>query len=192
MQFPDSVPYLKKEEIPAARKMMTPRYRDVKNSQIPKITVNAGAQVSIICGEVNDMVGPVRDIVIDPEYLDITVPSKSNFRHTVKKGHTVFAYVIEGAGYFDQRHDSYAFEVVGANYFDFKRDYLFGPENLVIFDDGDEVVVTTEDKSVRFLLIAGKPIGEPVAWYGPVVMNTQEELRIAFEEYQNGTFIKDT
>ncbi len=186
------MPYLKKEEIPAARKMMAPRYRDVKSSQIPKITVNAGAQVSIICGEVNGMAGPVRDLVSDPEYLDITVPSKSNFRHTVKKGHTVFAYVMEGAGYFDQRHDSYAFEVVGANYFDFKRDYLFGPENLIIFDDGDEVVVTTEDKSVRFLLIAGKPIGEPVAWYGPVVMNTQEELRIAFEEYQNGTFIKDT
>ena len=178
--------------LPASRKMMAPRYRDVKSSQIPKITVNAGAQVSIICGKVNDMAGPVRDIVIDPEYLDIAVPSKSNFTHTVKRGHTVLAYVIEGAGYFDQRHDLYSFEVVGANYFDFERDYLFGPENLIIFDDGDEVTINTEDKSVRFLLIAGKPIGEPVAWYGPIVMNTREELRIAFEEYQNGTFIKNT
>ena len=178
--------------LPASHKMMDPRYRDVKSSQIPKITVDAGAQVRIICGEVNGVRGPVQDIVTDPEYLDITIPSKSNFRHTVKRGHTVFAYVIEGAGYFDQGHDSYAFQIVGANYFDFKRDYLFGPENLIIFDDGDEAVVTTEDKSVRFLLISGKPIGEPVAWYGPIVMNTQEELRIAFQEYQNGTFIKDT
>ncbi len=178
--------------LPASHKMMDPRYRDVKSSQIPKITVDAGAQVRIICGEVNGVRGPVQDIVTDPEYLDITIPSKSNFRHTVKRGHTVFAYVIEGAGYFDQGHDSYAFQIVGTNYFDFKRDYLFGPENLIIFDDGDEAVVTTEDKSVRFLLISGKPIGEPVAWYGPIVMNTQEELRIAFQEYQNGTFIKDT
>jgi redox-sensitive bicupin YhaK (pirin superfamily) len=176
--------------LPASQKMMAPRYRDVKNNQIPEITTGTGARVRIICGEVNGTRGPVRDIVIEPEYLDITVPPKSSFRHAVKRGHTVFAYVTEGAGYFDPGQDSYAFEVVGTNYFDFERDRLFGAENLIIFDDGDEVVVTTENKSVRFLLISGKPIGEPVAWYGPIVMNTQEELRLAFEEYQNGTFIK--
>ena len=108
----------------------------------------------------------------------------------VKKGHTVFAYIIEGKGYFDQGRDSYAYEVEGANYFDFRRECLIGPENLIIFDDGDEVVISSEDKPLRFLFVSGKPIGEPVAWYGPIVMNTQEELRIAFEEYQNGTFIK--
>jgi redox-sensitive bicupin YhaK (pirin superfamily) len=134
--------------------------------------------------------GPVQDIVIDPEYLDITVPPKSNFTYTVKRGHTVFAYVIEGKGYFDQGRDAYAYEMEGANYFDFKRDCLIGSENLILFDEGDEVAISTEDKPVRFLFVSGKPIEEPVAWYGPIVMNTQEELRIAFEEYQNGTFIK--
>jgi redox-sensitive bicupin YhaK (pirin superfamily) len=176
--------------LPASYKMMGPRYRDVKRDQIPEITTDTGAKVRIICGEVNSVRGPVRDIVTHPEYLDITVPSKSNFRHSIKRGHTAFAYVLEGAGYFDQGHDSYAFEVVGDNYFDFRRDRLLGSENLIIFDDGDELIVTTEKKSLRFLLISGKPIREPVAWYGPIVMNTQEELRIAFEEYQNGTFIK--
>jgi redox-sensitive bicupin YhaK (pirin superfamily) len=108
----------------------------------------------------------------------------------VKKGHTVFAYVIEGKGYFDPKRDSYAYEAEGANYFDFKRDCFMASETLILFDEGDEVVISTEEKAVRFLLISGKPIDEPVAWYGPIVMNTQEELRIAFEEYQNGTFIK--
>jgi redox-sensitive bicupin YhaK (pirin superfamily) len=176
--------------LPASHKMMDPRYRDVKSKQIPEVTLDHGVKVKIICGEVNGVKGPVQDIVIDPEYLDITVPSKTNFTHPVKKGHTVFAYVIEGKGYFDTERDSYAYEVEGANYFDFKRDCLMSPETLILFDEGDEVAISTEEKAIRCLLISGKPIGEPVAWYGPIVMNTQEELKIAFEEYQNGTFIK--
>ena len=176
--------------LPASDKMMDPRYREVKKNQIPEIALDQGVKVKIICGELKGVKGPVQDIVIDPEYLDITVPPKSNFTYTVKRGHTVFAYVIEGNGYFDQGRDSYAYEVEGANYFDFKRDCLLGSENLILFDEGDEVAISTEDKPVRFLFVSGKPIGEPVAWYGPIVMNTQEELRIAFEEYQNGTFIK--
>jgi redox-sensitive bicupin YhaK (pirin superfamily) len=177
--------------LPASHKMMDPRYRDVKSDQIPEITLDGGVKIKIICGEVNGVKGPVLDIVIDPEYLDITVPSKSRFTYPVKRGHTVFAYVIEGDGYFDQGRDSYAYDVESANYFDFKRECLMGAENLIVFDDGDEVSISTEDRSVRFLLISGKPIGEPVAWQGPIVMNTQEELRMAFEEYQNGTFIKN-
>jgi quercetin 2,3-dioxygenase len=176
--------------LPASHKMMDPRYRDVKSKQIPEVTLDHGVKVKIICGEVKGVKGPVQDIVIDPEYLDITVPSKSNFTHPAKRGHTVLAYVIEGAGYFDPRRDAYAYEVEGANYFDFKRDCFMSSETLILFNDGDEVAISTEEKPVRFLLISGKPIGEPVAWYGPIVMNTQEELRIAFEEYQNGTFIK--
>ena len=176
--------------LPASHKMMEPRYRDVKSKQIPEVTLDRGVKVKIICGEVNGLKGPVQDIVIDPEYLDITVPSKSNFTHPVKRGHTVLAYVIEGAGYFDPGRDTYAYEVEGTNYFDFKRECFMSSETLILFDKGDEVVISTEEKPVRFLLISGKPIGEPVAWYGPIVMNTQEELRIAFEEYQNGTFIK--
>jgi quercetin 2,3-dioxygenase len=176
--------------LPASHKMMDPRYRDVKREQIPEVTLHQGTKIKIICGEVDGVKGPVQGIVIDPEYLDITVPSKSNFIRPVKKGHTVFAYVIEGKGTFDPARDSYAYEMEGANYFDFKRDCFMSSETLILFDEGDEVVISTEEKPVRFLLISGKPIGEPVAWYGPVVMNSQEELKIAFEEYQNGTFIK--
>jgi hypothetical protein len=134
--------------------------------------------------------GPVSDIVTNPEYLDVRVPAGSKFVQAVKLGHTVFAYVIEGKGYFDQGRDSYAYTIEGANYFDFGRECLIGPESLVMFDDGDQLMITTTDEAVRFLLVSGKPIREPVAWYGPIVMNTQDELRLAFEEYQNGTFIK--
>jgi redox-sensitive bicupin YhaK (pirin superfamily) len=176
--------------LPASQKMMDPRYRDLKSKQIPEVTLDHGVKIKIICGEVTGVKGPVEGIVIDPEYLDITVPSKFNFTHPVKRGHTVFAYVIEGKGYFDPQRDSYAYEVGGTNYFDFKRECFMGSETLILFDEGDEVVISTEEKPVRFLLISGKPIKEPVAWYGPIVMNTQEELRVAFEEYQNGTFIK--
>jgi hypothetical protein len=176
--------------LPASHKMMDPRYREVKNSQIPEVALAKGVKVKIISGQVNGTKGPVRDIVTDPEYLDVTIPSKSTFQYPVKRGHTVLAYVIDGQGYFDEGRDSYAFEAEGANYFDFQRECLIAPENLVIYGDGDEIIISTEDKGVRFLFVSGKPIQEPVAWYGPIVMNTQEELRIAFEEYQKGTFIK--
>jgi redox-sensitive bicupin YhaK (pirin superfamily) len=176
--------------LPASHKMMDPRYRDIKSNQIPEITLDHGVKIKVICGEINDKHGPVKDIIIDPEYLDITIPSNSQFTRTVKRGYTAFAYVIEGNGSFDQGRDSYAYEVEGANYFDFKRERLIGPENLILFEDGDDVAISTEERPIRFLLISGKPIGETVAWYGPIVMNTQEELRIAFEEYENGTFIK--
>jgi redox-sensitive bicupin YhaK (pirin superfamily) len=176
--------------LPASHKMMNPRYRDVKSDQIPETTLAKGVKVKVICGEVNGVKGPVRDIMIDPEYLDITLPPTSHLKYPVKKGHTAFAYVIDGQGYFDEGRDSYAYEAEGANYFDFKRECLIGPENLVIYGDGTEVIISTENTQVRFLFISGKPIEEPVAWYGPIVMNTQEELRVAFEEYQNGTFIK--
>ena len=98
--------------------------------------------------------------------------------------------MVNGTGYFDPERSAYAHETVGDNYFDMKRQCACSAENLILYGDGDEVIVTTEDKPVRFLLVSGQPIGEPVAWYGPIVMNTQEELRIAFEEYEKGTFIK--
>jgi hypothetical protein len=176
--------------LPAANKMMDPRYRDVGKSIIPEISMDNGVKVKIICGRVNGVEGPVKDIVIDPEYIDVAMPADASFSHPTKTGHTVLAYVIEGEGYFDKGKDSYAYEVEGVNYFDFKRECLVGAANLVIFHDGDQVLVTTKDKPLRFLLISGKPIKEPVAWYGPIVMNTQQELKIAFEEYQNNTFIK--
>lgn len=176
--------------LPASHKMMEPRYRDVKQHQIPEVRLDNGVKIRIICGEVNDVKGPVQDIVIDPEYLDVKVPSRTGFTHRVQEGYTVFAYVIEGKGYFEPERDPYGFEVEGKNYFDFKRECIIGSESLVIFEHGADLAISTEDEGVRFLLISGKPIREPVAWYGPIVMNTQEELRIAFEEYQRGTFLK--
>ena len=121
-----------------------------------------------------------------------TLPFRHNseFRHPTKQGHTVFAYVIDGQGYFCKEKNPFTYEVEGINYFDLQRDPFVGNGTIVLFDDGDEILVSTEEQGVRFLLISGKPIGEPVAWYGPIVMNTQEELRIAFEEYKQGTFIK--
>lgn len=176
--------------LPASQKMIAPRYREVTKETIPEIKLDNGVKVKIICGTISETKGPVTDIVIEPEYLDITIPAGTTFTHETKPGHTVFAYVINGAGYFDLGRDSYAYEIKGANYFDFDRECLIQPESLVIFEDGDEVHITTEDNSVRFLLISGKPLKEPVAWYGPIVMNTQEELKKAFEEYRNGTFTK--
>ncbi len=159
--------------LPRSNKMMEPRYRDIKSSQAPEVVLENGTRVKVICGKVGKHEGPVKGIVIDPEYLDVTVPAKAEFLHPTKRGHTVFAYVIEGKGYFD-----------------LQKDASLGNGTLCLLDDGDHVAITTKHEPVRFLLISGKPIGEPVAWYGPIVMNTEEELEFAFEEYRNGTFIK--
>ena len=129
-------------------------------------------------------------MAVDPAYFDVAVPPETTFRHPIRRGHKVFAYVVDGEGYFDPERNAYAHEVVGINYFDTKRQCACSAENLILYADGDEVAITTQERPVRFLLISGQPIGEPVAWYGPIVMNTQEELKIAFEEHEKGTFIK--
>jgi len=163
--------------LPSTHKMMDPRYRDVKSSQIPEVTLSSGVTVKIICGKINGTAGPVKDIVTGPEYIDVLVPVGTTFTHRVPSGHTVFAYVIEGEGYFDKERNPFAHEVIGDNYFDFKRDCLCRPETLILYErEGEEVVITAEHSPVRSLLVSGIPIGEPVAWYGPIVMNTQEEL----------------
>ncbi|MFW9862118.1 MAG: pirin family protein [Candidatus Thorarchaeota archaeon] len=159
--------------LPSADKMMHPRYRDIRSDAIPEVELGQSAKAKIIAGEINGVKGPVQDVVTDPEYLDVTVNPNSEFRHRVERDHTVFAYIFEGEAFFDV-----------------DRTKLCGLKNVILFGDGEEVVVTTEDEHVRFLLISGKPIREPVAWRGPIVMNTKEELQVAFEEYQNGTFIK--
>ena len=176
--------------LPAPHKMMEPRYRDVKQAQIPEVSLAQGVAVKIICGKVNGTEGPVEDIVTDPEYLDVSVPAGAEFHHPIRRGHTAFAYVIEGEGYFDLERDAFAHEVIGTNYFDFNRRCTCGDRSLVFYGDGDKVIVSAPGGPVRFLLISGLPIGEPVAWYGPIVMNTREELQLAFKEYQEGTFIK--
>ncbi len=168
--------------LPASHKMMEPRYRGIEARDIPEVRLaeSAGAgpngagggAAKIICGEVEGVRGPVRDAVTDPEYLDVTLPPGASFARRVHRGYTAFAYVIEGAGAFQPNGEP--------------RDR----ESLVIFDDGDELAVTAGDEGVRFLLVSGKPIGEPIAWWGPIVMNTQEELQLAFDEYDRGTFLK--
>jgi len=158
--------------LPAGHKMMKPRYRDVRAEDIPEHKSENGVKVKVISGRFNGLIGPVKDIICDPEYLDVFIPAGEKFEHTVKSGHTVFAYALEGEGFFDQ-----------------KKEKRIHKENLVLFSGGERVVVEAAEEPLRFLLISGKPLGEPVAWYGPIVMNTEEELRQAFKEYQNGTFI---
>jgi redox-sensitive bicupin YhaK (pirin superfamily) len=176
--------------LPAASKMMDPRYRGVTSGEIPEVKDVGGATVKIIAGSVGGVTGPVRDVVTKPEYLDVTVAPGQTFTHPTPRGHTVFAYVIGGRGVFCHEKDPYTYEREGESYFDMDRDRLIGDRSLVLFSDGDAVSVTAEAEPVRFLLISGKPIHEPVAWHGPIVMNTQHELRIAYEELSQGTFIK--
>ncbi len=159
--------------LPASHKMMDPRYRDITRSDIPVITLESGAVVKIIAGEVDGTKGPVQDIVTDPEYLDVSLPESSEFVHPVTKGHNVFAYVFEGSGYFDSTK---------------KAELTTGA--IAQYRDGEFIRISTGRSPVRFLLVSGKPIREPVAWRGPIVMNTEEELRVAFDEYRKGTFIR--
>ena len=176
--------------LPSSQKMMDPRYRDVKRPQIPEVVLDGGTTIKVICGRVGSIEGPVRDIVIEPEYLDVSVPPQTEFIHRTTPGHTVFAYVIAGKGYFCKEKNPFSYEIAGENYFDMQRDPFVDNRSLVLFEDGDEIMAMAEKDPVRFLLISGRPIGEPVAWYGPIVMNTQEELQAAFEELERGTFIK--
>jgi quercetin 2,3-dioxygenase len=176
--------------LPAKHKMMPPCYQEVKRDQIPEVTMENDVRVRVICGRASDRQGPVQDIMAEPVYFDVSVPPRTEHVLATKRGHTVLAYVFEGKGYFCREKKPFSYEVAGINYFDLKRDPFVNNGELVLFGDGDQVMVSTEEEPVRFLLMAGKPIEEPVAWYGPIVMNTQEELRVAFEEYRNGTFIK--
>jgi quercetin 2,3-dioxygenase len=165
--------------LPAHRKMMDPRYREVKQGEIPEVKTGDGATVRVVAGEVEGVQGPVREIATDPVFLDVSIPAGKSFTYPVQSRHTVFAYVVEGEGYFEK---------TGA--FDRESPGAHGEGTLVLYGPGDSVAVTTDKKPVRFLLVAGRPLDEPIAWYGPIVMNTQQELETAFKEYQEGTFVK--
>jgi len=159
--------------LPASHKMMHPRYQDVKAADIPELKLDNGVKIRIICGEINGIKGPVRDIIIDPEYLDISIPPDTGYFHPTKKGYTVFVYVIEGTGNTGVHNET-----------------SVDNHTLILYDDCDQVSFKTGGESMRFLLVAGKPLNEPIAWGGPIVMNTQDELDLAFEEYRSGRFIK--
>lgn len=177
--------------LPARSKMMDPRYQEIKQKQIPIVSTQEGVKIKVICGQVNGTAGPVQDILTSPSYLDVEVAAGKSFIHPVTPGHTVFAYVIDGEGYFDQARTPFAHEAAGVNYFDMTPPCACGDGSLVLYErDGSHIQVTTDQRSVRFLLASGQPLNEPIAWYGPIVMNTQEELRQAFKEYREGTFVK--
>jgi len=160
--------------LPAAHKMTAPRYRGISARDIPEVTDHGGAIVKVIAGTVAGVTGPVRDVVTRPEYLDVTIPRGASFTHATPRGHTVFAYVFEGQGRFDAASRA-----------------PVGNRSLVELGDGTFVTVAAADgEPVRFLLVSGKPIGEPIAWRGPIVMNTQEELETAFAELEKNTFVK--
>lgn len=176
--------------LPASHKMMSPRYRDIKSDQVPKVETASGAEVRVICGTLDGKQGPVTDVVSEPEYLDVTVPIASDFVHDIPQGHTAFAYVISGKGIFSDETNPFGYDAQGENYFDMQRDAYIRKGSAVLFTDGDRVIVKAPEEELRLLLISGRPIREPVAWWGPIVMNTEAELKTAFEEYANGTFIK--
>ena len=156
--------------LPASQKMIRPKYRDIKAEKIPEVYTPDGIRLKVISGTMNGKKGPMDDIVIDPQFLDCTLPAGQTYTHDVDPDYTAFIYVIEGRGITDGK--------------------AVKNGNLVLYDKGDHLIVTAADDQGRFLLLAGKPLKEPVAWRGPIVMNTQEELEVAFQEYQDGTFIK--
>lgn len=176
--------------LPASQKMMDPRYRDVKAADIPEVALPGGVTARIICGTVGKSRGPVRDIVIDPEYIDVAMPERAEFVHPTRPGHTVIAYVFEGEAFFAGEAPASSYDVEPASYFDLESKPVQGDHSVILFGDGGSVRIKTADTGVRFLLMSGRPLGEPVAWRGPIVMNTQEELQTAVREYRNGTFIK--
>lgn len=176
--------------LPSTLKMTTPRYQDVRSGEIPEVTDDDGTIVRVVCGDFRGKSGPVEGVAANPRYLDVWVPSGKRKKLPVETYRHAFAYVFEGSGSF--RDASGPMPVltdhVGSQAAEV-RDFT-GNRSLVLFDSGDEVTVQAGDSGIRFLLVSGQPIKEPVAWYGPIVMNTEAELRQAYKELQNGTFIK--
>ncbi len=159
--------------LPAKEKMMEPRYREVARADIPLVMRPGGAVVRVVAGEVDGVRGPVKEIVTDPQYLDVSMPPGVSFTLPFPAAHTVFSYVFEG----EARFQPAPHEMSGAG-------------SLVLFGPGEVVTAETEGHPARFLLVSGRPLKEPIAWRGPIVMNTEDELRKAFKEFRAGTFVK--
>jgi redox-sensitive bicupin YhaK (pirin superfamily) len=185
--------------LPASLKMTTPRYQDVAGADIPEVVDDDGTRVRIVCGDFRGKRGPVDGIAADPRYLDISVPPNARKTLPVETTRHAFAYVFQGAGRFRNASDPRAVttDVIRAADASAGLDAdgrgapdLVGDHSLVLFDRGDEVTVQAGPEGIRFLLVSGQPLEEPVAWRGPIVMNTQEELTQAFAEIRKGTFIK--
>jgi redox-sensitive bicupin YhaK (pirin superfamily) len=176
--------------LPAALKMTDPRYQDIPSSAIPEVTEDDGTSARIICGTFWGKTGPVEGVAADPSYVDISVPPNQRRRIQVEITRNAFAYVFAGAGSFRDASAPQAVLTESAVNPSAEPVYDARNHSLVLFDRGDEIVVQAGPEGIRFLLVSGKPLEEPVAWYGPIVMNTQAELHEAMSELQRGTFIK--
>jgi quercetin 2,3-dioxygenase len=177
--------------LPSSLKMTAPRYQDVKAAEIPEVVDDDGTRVRVVCGDFWGKRGPIEGVAADPRYLDVFVPAGKRKTLPVELGRHAFAYVFEGSGNF--RAASQPFGVLTEKTDGINETLIreqTGNRSLVLFDAGDEVTVQAGEQGIRFLLVSGKPIEEPVAWYGPIVMNTQAELQQAFSELRNGTFIR--
>ena len=167
--------------LPAELKMTRPRYQDLRAAQIPEVKRDDGTVIRVVAGEVDGVGGAVTEIFAEPEYLDVSLPAGAHFVQPVPRGHSAFAYAFRGEGQFGVGADfGYRGDLDGA--------LLHAPQ-LAVFGDGDEVRVEADGSAVRFLLVSGKPLGEPIARYGPFVMNTREELQFALQDLQNDTFV---
>jgi len=176
--------------LPSSLKMTAPRYQDVPSSAISEITDDDGTRVRVICGEFWGKKGPVEGVAADPSYLDVFVPAGRHKRLAIETARNAFAYVFAGYGTFRDASKPRAVLTDLVATPDAPPVYDAGNHSLVLFDRGDEVAVQAGPDGIRFLLVSGRPIEEPVAWYGPIVMNTQEQLREAMKELHDGTFIK--
>lgn len=177
--------------LPSSLKMTAPRYQDIKAAEIPEITDDDGTRVRVVSGSFWGKRGPVEGVAADPIYLDISVPPGVRKSLPVETGRHAFAYVFEGSGIFGSA--SQPFGVLTEKEVNGNETLIretTGNRSLVLFDSGDEVTVRAGEEGIRFLLVSGKPIQEPVAWYGPIVMNTEAEIRQAVSELRSGAFIK--
>jgi quercetin 2,3-dioxygenase len=178
--------------LPSSLKMTTPRYQDIPAAAVPEVVDDDGTTVRVVCGDFGGKRGPVDGVAADPRYLDVFVPPGRRKRLPVEAGRQVFAYVFDGSGTFRDASQPFGIltEKATTNGGETLVREQVGNRSLVLFDSGDEVTVQAGDHGIRFLLVSGKPIEEPVAWYGPIVMNTNAELQQAAAELRDGTFIK--
>jgi quercetin 2,3-dioxygenase len=177
--------------LPSSLKMTAPRYQDIAAQDIPEVVDDDGTCVRVIVGDFWGRKGPVEGVAADPQYIDVSVPPGRRKRLAVETSRHAFAYVFAGSGTFRDASDPQGVLTEAADGTDAITRDRTGNRSLVLFDRGDEVVVQAGDEGIRFLLVSGKPIEEPVAWYGPIVMNTKHELQQALTDLRNGTFIKE-
>ena len=175
--------------LPASLKMSDPRYQDIGSSSIPEVVDDDGTRVRVICGSFWGKTGPVDGIASEPRYLDVSIPPGVRKHLPVENSRHAFAYVFAGSGTFRDASQPHGVLTESAASDAPVRERT-GNRSLVLFDSGDEIVVQAGDEGIRLLLVSGRPIEEPVAWYGPIVMNTEQQLREAYAELRDGTFIK--